>query len=130
MSFLDNLENSLKSLESADERAANKETQEQRDAERAQALTVAPWAEQLKASPFTQALMEEATRAGHKTRSKVRILWLGTTLRLEARERKLELRPTPDGILAVFVHDGSEARSEPIDLSSSSPEDLIQRWLA
>lgn len=130
MSFLDNLENSLKSLESADERAANKETQEQRDAERAQALTVAPWAEQLKASPFTQALMEEATRAGHKTRSKVRILWLGSTLRLESRERKLELRPTPDGILAVFVQAGSEARSEPITLSSSSPEDLILRWLA
>ncbi|MDQ6760037.1 MAG: hypothetical protein M3Z32_09260 [Acidobacteriota bacterium] len=129
MSFLDNLENSLKSLESADERAANKETQEQRDAERAQALTVAPWVEQLKASPFTQALMEEATRAGHKTRSKVRILWLGSTLRLESRERKLELRPTPDGILAVFVQHGPEARSEPINLSSASPEDLIRRWL-
>lgn len=129
MSFLDNLENSLKSLESADDRAANKETQEQRDAERAQALTVAPWAEQLKASPFIQALMEEATRAGHKTRSKVRILWLGSTLRLESRERKLELRPTPDGILAVFVRDGREARSEPINVSSSSPEDLIRRWL-
>ena len=31
MSFLDNLESSLKSLESAEERAADKPTQEQRD---------------------------------------------------------------------------------------------------
>ena len=129
MSFLDNLENSLKSLESANERAGDKQTQEQRDSERAQALAVAPWAEQLKAAAFTQGLMEEATRAGHKIRVKVRIMWLASTLRLEARERKLELRPTQDGILAVFIENGSEARSQPIDILQSNPEDLVRRWL-
>ncbi len=129
MSFLDNLENSLKSLESVDERAGNKQTQEQRDAERAQALAIAPWAEQLKAAPFTQKLMEEATRAGHNIRVKVRIMWLASTLRLEARERKLELRPTEDGILAVFIENGSEVDSQPIDIQRSNPEDLVRRWL-
>jgi hypothetical protein len=52
VSFLDNLENSLKSLDTQDERAADRGSQkEKRDAERAQALAIAPWAEQLKPSP-------------------------------------------------------------------------------
>lgn len=129
MSFLDNLESSLKSLESAEERAADKPTQEQRDKERAATLTLAPWAEQLKTAAFTQALMEAATRAGHNVRVKVRIIWLESTLRLEARERRLELRPTPDGIMAVFINNGTDAHSEPVDILNSNPEDLVQRWL-
>ncbi|MDQ2901346.1 MAG: hypothetical protein M3Y07_16345, partial [Acidobacteriota bacterium] len=51
------------------------------------------------------------------------------TLRLECRERKLELRPSPDGVTAFFLDNNLESKSEPVDLDGS-PEDLVQRWLA
>ena len=65
MSFLDNLENNLKSLESQEE---GKESAERaartRDAQRASAQAVAPWAEQLKKGPFTAELLKQAARVG------------------------------------------------------------------
>jgi hypothetical protein len=129
MSFADNLENSLKSLESQEERAGERESQEKRDAERVQALAIAPWAEQLKSSAFVPKLLDEATRAGHAIRVKVHITWLGSTLRLEARDRKLELRPTAEGVVAAFIQDGSEARQQPIELAKTKPEELVRSWL-
>ena len=129
MSFLDNLENSLKALESADERGVDKQSQERRDAERIEALAIEPWAEQLRSGPFTNSLLEKATLAGHKLRVKVRILWLGPTLRLETRESRLELRPTSDGIVAAIVENGSDLQTWPIDLREELPEDLVRKWL-
>src|ERR1700722_15812291 len=100
MSFLDDLENSLKSLENSEEGRTNRENeQRQRERERAATQAAAPFAEQLKQGPFTTALLRDAARVGHSLRVKIHVIWLGPTLRLEARERRLELRPTADGIV-------------------------------
>lgn len=130
MSFLDNLENNLKSLESREEGDQAAEQQRRsRERERANAQAAAPYAEQLKKGPFTAELMRQAARIGHEKRIKVNLLWLGTTLRLEVRERRLELRPAPGGINVVYCEDGREIRTEPLDLHGSA-EDLIRRWLS
>jgi hypothetical protein len=130
MSFLDNLENNLKSLESRDEGKDSADQQRRaRERDRANAQAAAPYAEELKKSPFTAELLKQAARIGFEKRTKVHVAWLGTTLRLEARERRLELRPTGGGIQAVYLEDGRETRTEPLDLKSS-PEDLIRRWLS
>jgi hypothetical protein len=130
MSFLDNLENNLKSLESAEEgREAADRQRRSRELERAAAQAVAPWADELKESPFTGELLKQAARVGFAMRVKVHIAWLGSTLRLEARERRLELRPTPTGIVAAYIEDQRETRAEPLDLAGN-PEDLVRAWLA
>jgi hypothetical protein len=130
MSFLDNLENTLKSLESSEQGKEDAErARRTRASERAQAEAVAPYAEQLKQSPFTAELLKQAARVGFSLRTKVHIAWLGTTLRLEARERRLELRPTPQGIVAGYIENGQETRTEACDLNGN-PEDLVRKWLA
>jgi hypothetical protein len=130
MSFLDNLENNLKSLESAEQ---NRDEQERRskvrDAERAQALATAPWAEELKKGTFSAELLKQAARIGFSMRVKVHIAWIGNALRLEARERRLELRPTPTGIVTAYLEGGTEQRVEPLDLKSD-PAELVRAWLA
>jgi hypothetical protein len=129
MSFLDDLENNLKSLESAAEGREAAERQERlREKERAAAQAAAPWAEELKKSPFTAELLRQAARVGFSLRVKVHVAWLGSTLRLEARERRLELRPTPSGIVAAYVERQQETRTEPLDLAGS-PEALVRAWL-
>ena len=127
MGFLDNLEDNLKSLERQDERDGS--AHERREAERVDALAVAPWAEKLKTSPFTTELMNKAVEAGHHIRTKVYMAWLGTTLRLEARGRKLELRPAADGVNAVFMEGLDEIKSRTVDLSGD-PGELVREWLA
>ena len=130
MSFLDNLENNLKSLESSEQGKEDAErAQRARENERAQAQAVAPFAEELKKSPYTAELLKQAARVGFSLRTKVHIAWLGSTLRLEARDKRLELRPTPQGILAAYIENGQERRTEPCDFTGS-PEDLVRRWLA
>jgi|SRR5579884_520052 len=126
MSFLDNLEDNLKSLERQDERSG--EDRRRQEEERARATAAAPWASKLKESPYVTKLMNDAALAGHRLRTKVYIAWLGATLRLEARERRLELRPAADGVHAVFLENNVEQRSEPVDLDSD-PAGLIDRWL-
>jgi hypothetical protein len=117
MSFLDNLENNLKSLESAG--------QAQEDAERQRRMRD----EELKNSPFTAELLNQATRIGFSMRTLVRITWLDTTLRLEAKGQRLDLQPTPDGIQAVYGRGLEEMRREPLDLNGN-PEELARNWLA
>ncbi|HYW43690.1 MAG TPA: hypothetical protein VE959_12590 [Bryobacteraceae bacterium] len=129
MSFLDNLENNLKSLESHEEGKDDRARQQRaRENERSQAQAAAPNAEALKKGPYTAELLRQATRIGHAMRTKVHIAWIGSTLRLEARERRLELRPTATGIVAVYLENNQEQRSEPLDLKGS-PEDLLRPWL-
>ena len=130
MSFLDDLENNLKSLESSEQGKDDAErAQRARESERAQAQAVAPYAEQLKKSPYTKELLTQAARVGFSLRTKVHIAWLGSTLRLEARDKRLELRPTPQGIVAGYIENGQETRTEACDLNGSA-EDLVRRWLA
>ena len=130
MSFLDNLENNLKSLESREEgKDAAEQQRRVRERERADTQAAAPYAEELKKGPFTAELLKQAARVGFEKRTKVHIAWLGSTLRLEARERRLELRPTGSGIQAVYLEDGRETRTEPLDWKTSA-EDFVRRWLS
>jgi hypothetical protein len=130
MGFLDNLENNLKSLESAGQARDEAGRRERgREAERARALAEAPWAEELKKGTYTAELLKQAARAGFSLRTKVNLTWIGTTLRLEARDRRLELRPTPEGIVAAYLEAGREQRVEPLDLKSD-PAELVRAWLA
>lgn len=99
-----------------------------RELERQQALQLAPFVERLKSGPYTDQLFTEAAHAGHRVRTKVDITWIGTTLRLQAKDRKLELRPTPQGVVAVFLEDSREVRSAPVDLDRS-PAPLVHELL-
>jgi hypothetical protein len=129
MSFLDNLENNLKSLESREEGNESAEQQQRaRERDRAQAQAAAPYAEELKKGPFTTELLKQSARVGFEKRTKIHVAWLGSTLRLEARDRRLELRPTAAGVLAVYLEDGQEVRSEPLDLKRNA-EEFIRAWL-
>ncbi len=127
MDFLDNLENSLKNLESQEERdpAALRRQQEARQ----QSAAAAPWAEKLKASEYTKSLFEKAALAGHQMRAKVYMAWLDSVLRLEARGRWCELRPTASGIVAEFVKSDGQITSMPVDLNGD-PGVVLQQWLA
>jgi hypothetical protein len=130
MSFLDNLENNLKALESGNERdpeAAAREAAE-REAARSLALQIAPHAEALRNGPFKDGLLTACRNIGHRKRILVRPVWVGLTLRLEAGAKKLELRPTPSGVLAVFFDGDREQESTPIDLSSD-PVQVAEKWL-
>ncbi len=126
MSFLDNLENSLKSLESLEERDPN--VGKRRDDERARTLAAAPWADRLKNSNYTKDLFDKAALAGHRIRVKVYMAWVDTALRLEAKGRALELRPTPGGVIAEYVDPEGQTISQPVDLEGS-PDELLGKWL-
>jgi len=129
MSFLDNLENNLKSLESREEGADDAaRRQESRARERAAAVASAAFAEELKKGPYTAELLEQASRIGHALRTKIHIAWLGPNLRLEARERRLELRPTASGIVAVFLENGNQLRTRAVD-PRGDPEALLREFL-
>jgi len=130
MSFLDNLENNLKALESRSERDPQALAREAaaREAARSAALKVAPHADALRNGPFTDGLLTACRIIGHRRRILVRPAWVDSTLRLEAGAKKLELRPTPDGVPAVFFEGGAEQKSTPIDLSSD-PVKLAEKWL-
>ena len=130
MSFLDNLESNLKSLESNEERGADVQRDARiRASDKAKALASAPFADALKTGVFTHDLLAHATRIGFSQRTKVQPTWLGTTLRLQAKDRRLELRPTPEGVLAYFFEDDEETGTELLDLNGSA-EELAKRWLA
>ena len=130
MGFLDNLENSLKSLERQQERDGSEYLR--REEEQMRRSAEAPWADQLRQSDFTGKLLDEAAAEGHRLRTKVYVAWLDTTLRLEARGRRLELRPTASGILAVFIpgpgDESTVERELPLALDSD-PADLLRGLL-
>jgi hypothetical protein len=119
MSFSDNLENTLKNLEARQERERPSPRKNRRD----------PVAvENLRGSRFAAELLSAATRIGHGYRTKVHIFWLGGTLRLEAREHRLEVRPTPEGLIAVFLVGGAETHREKVSLDGKA-EALAKRWM-
>ena|SRR5579863_7449556 len=130
MSFLDNLENNLKALESREEKDPEKLAREAaaRESARTLALAVAPHAEALRNGPFKDGLLTACRDIGHRRRLLVRPVWVDTTLRLEAGAKKLELRPTPTGVMAVYFEGGKEQESAAVDLSSD-PVKLAEKWL-
>ena len=73
--------------------------------------------------------MQQATIGGRQRRIKVNLMWIGTTLRLEARGHRLELRPGPKGIVAVFLRGTDEVKQEPVDLAGD-PRKLTGEWMA
>lgn len=130
MSYLDSLESNLKNLENSQER--NEDVQRDarhRESEKTKALAAAPYTDELKTGRFTQDLLVHTTSIGFSQRTKVQPTWLGSTLRLQAKERRLELRPTPEGVQAVFFEDDQQTTTEIIDLKGSA-EALAKRWLA
>jgi len=130
MSFLDNLENDLKALESRDQNDPETRAREAaaREADRRAALEIAPHAEALRNGPFKDALLIACREIGHRKRILVRPIWVGPTLRLEAGTKKLELRPTARGVVAVFIDDGREQETTPVDLASD-PMPIARKWL-
>jgi hypothetical protein len=130
MGFLDNLENSLEALESGEERRGEERAQElaAREEARQAALKAAPHATALKSSPFVEQFLTACRTLGHGLRVFVQFTWVGDTLRLDAKTKRLELVPTADGNVAVFHQDGQEVRREPLDLEGD-PNAFAERWL-
>jgi hypothetical protein len=130
MSYLDNLESNLKALESRTEKDPEALAREAaaREAARSQALEIAPYAEALRNGPFVNGLLTACRDIGHRRRTLVRPVWVNSTLRLEAGAKKLELRPTSAGVLAVFFEGAKEQESIPIDLSGD-PVKIAEKWL-
>jgi hypothetical protein len=129
MSYLDNLESSLKNLENTQERGADlQRDRKHRDSEKSRALAAAPYADALKNGSFTHDFLAHVTSIGFARRMKVQPTWIGNALRLQARERRLEFRPTPEGVRAFFFEDDEEKGNELIDLQGNA-EDLAKRWL-
>lgn len=131
MSYLDNLENQLKSLERQEERdpARIQEERERAARERTSRIAAAPFAEQLRNGKFTQDLLAHATRLGFLKRAKVHMSWIDTTLRLDAKHLRLELQPTAEGIVAHFLEDGTESATEKVDLNGDA-SNLAEQWIA
>jgi len=131
MSFLDDLENNLKALERQDEKDPEKlkREHERREAERTAALLRAPHVETLKNSQFTMDLLAQCRAIGHGQRVLVQFTWLGETLRLDAKTKRMELVPTPEGIVAVFSVNGSEKARTNVKPQIDDPSSLAQRWL-
>jgi hypothetical protein len=130
MSFLDNLESTLKNMERASDKDWRRDSSHAQRERSNQARASAPFAEELKKGPFVNEFLTHAVRIGHQSRTKINMNWFGNVLRVEARERRLEFRPTPDGVQVVFHEDGVEQASELIDLKAGSPEKLAERWLS
>ena len=129
MSYLDSLESNLKNLEDSQERNADVQRDARhRASEKAKALAAAPYADELKSGSFTHDFLAHTTRIGFSQRTKVQPTWLGSTLRLDAKEKRLELRPTPEGVRAFFFEEGEDKGNELIDLKGSA-EQLAKRWL-
>ena len=131
MSFLDNLENDLKALESREERDPEKvrRDQERREAERTAALLRAPHAEALRTSPFTSDLLTQCRTIGHAQRVLVQFTWLGESLRMDAKAKRLELTPTAEGITASLSVNGEETERFAVDPQRDDAAALAKRWL-
>src|SRR3984957_18577248 len=132
MSFLDNLENNLKALESLEEKDPEKvkRERERREADRNTALLRAPHVEALKNSAFTSELLTQCRTIGHGQRVLVRFTWIGENLRLDAADKRLELAPTANGIEATASIKGGEQKRAIVNLETDDPAALAREWLS
>jgi hypothetical protein len=133
MSFLDSLENNLKALENLEQRDPEKVKREleRREAEKAATLAAAPNVEALRNSPFTAELLKQCRTIGHGQRVLVQFAWIDNTLRLDAtsKNKRLELIPTGDGIVAVTSEGGDEKGRAAVDLAKDNAESVVRTWL-
>jgi hypothetical protein len=132
MGFLDNLENTLKALERQEERDPEKQKRdrERREEERNASILRAPHVEALRNSAFTSELLGQCRVVGREHRVLVQFTWLEDNLRLDAKEKRMELVPTAEGIVAVFYKDGTEIGQEKVDPEKDDAAALAKRWLA
>ncbi len=100
-----------------------------REVERARARAVAPLTEELRKGAFTTELLNEATRIAYGFRTKVYKTWLDGTFRLEAREHRLELKATADGVVAQFSVNKEPTGEEIVDLNGNAKK-LAEKWMA
>jgi citrate lyase beta subunit len=131
MSFLDNLKNNLKALERLEEKDPEKvkRDQERREADRNSALLRGPHVEALKKSAFTSELLTQCRTIGHSQRVLVQFTWIGESLRLDAKAKRMELIPTAEGITAVFSMNGMETGRARVHPQADDAAALAQRWL-
>ena len=130
MSYLDSLENNLKALENQAERDPTevRRRQEARAADRAAAVAAEPYVKELREGQFTRTLLGHCAVIGYSLRTKIRPLWLGNVLRLEARDKQIDFESSADGVQAVFREAGQVIGREAVDLTQPS-EPLAKRWL-
>ncbi len=129
MGFLDNLEDALKSVERGAEREDEKSANVSRAAELEAVRAAAPNAEALKKGQWTQDFLTHCVTLGHNQRMRVGMAWIGATLRLDAREKRLDLQPAAESIIAIYSVDGVETARESVDLQSD-PAAFARKWLA
>jgi hypothetical protein len=131
MSFLDNLENNLKALESLEEKDPEKVSRERerRESERNAALLRAPYVDALKNSGFTSELLTQCRTIGRAQRVLVQFTWIGENLRLDAKSKRMELIPSTDAIVAVLSEGGMETARVKVNPSADDPSALAARWL-
>jgi hypothetical protein len=128
MGFLDNLESSLKGLESANEREDGAGLKDRREADRAARIALQPAVEQLRKSAFTDHLLRAAHQESFRIRARIVVVWVGDVLRLELPGKRLELRPGRNGVTAVSSDAGVPGEPEPVDFSSDAGE-FLRAWL-
>jgi hypothetical protein len=126
MSFLDNLENSLKALEGTE--SSGFEDTSLRERRKNDERAAAPWAAKLRNSEWAKTMMGLAMTAGHQRRVRIGLFWIGTSLRLEALSQRLDVRPTGTGIDAVFLVGNEEKKKIRVDLDGD-PSKLLGQWL-
>ena len=131
MGFLDHLENTLKALERQEEKDPEKvrRDQERRESERNASILRAPHVEALRDSAFTSELLGQCRVVGREQRVLVQFTWIGEHLRLDAKEKRMELVPTAEGIVAVFSVDGAETGQEKVNPETDDAAALARRWL-
>jgi hypothetical protein len=131
VSYLDNLENNLKALENQEEKDPEKvqRDRERREAERNAALLRAPFVEALKSSAFTSELLTQCRTIGHGQRVLVQFVWVGETLRLNAKNKRMDLMPSAEGIVAVMSLDGMETDRATVDPNKDDAGALARRFL-
>lgn len=129
MSFLDNLENTLKNMERASGREEEPGDAAAYEEEAARRRATAPAADALRKGQFTQALLTHCVTLGHAQKTRVGMAWIGDVLRLDAKQKRLELRPDADGVEAVMFLDGKETGRERVNLDAD-PADLAKLWLS
>jgi len=129
MGFLDNLEDTLKNAERGNEREDEKSASVSRAAEMEAIRAAAPNADALKKGQWTQDLLTQCVTLGHSQKTRVGMAWIGATLRLDAREKRMDLQPTASGITAIYSVDGVETGREGVDLKAD-PAALAKKWLA